>query len=252
MTGCKIKLLLLLLLCISFAMAIRLEKTDKRGKSENKDKRDKPQTEEKCCPTLKRPLERKYYSDEDYYTGKEEVTYSLADLSKYTCSADSAVDNEWKEALAFGKAKGYHRTDKAKVFNKALGDTEAATSDLDTIACVSATVLHLLKHRDCAIWQTTADVIFARNEFFELGLSGPDIVALADEKVRAHFERFHSQCECCEYTPKTMPGTVYAQPYDCDAPFVLAPGEVPESDANNVPNPAFLRFINYMKDIFEN
>jgi hypothetical protein len=180
------------------------------------------------------------------------VTYSLDDLSKYSCSADSAVDNEWKEALAFGKAKGYHRTDKAKVFNKALGDVEAATSDLDSIACVSATVLFLLKHRDCAVWQTTADVIFARNEFFGLGLSGSTIVALADEQVRAHSKNFNSQSKCCEYTPKTMPGTVYAEPYDCDAPFVLAPGEVPESDENNVPNPVYLRFINYMKDIFEN
>ena len=88
---------------------------------------------------------------------------------------------------------GYHKTDKDKVFNKAIGDIEAATTDLETISCVSATVLHLLKHKKCAMWQTTADVIFARNEFFNLGLSEADIVALADKHVRTHFKRFDSQ-----------------------------------------------------------
>lgn len=215
MTRLNLKLLFLMMFVISLAMAIRV------GEIAKGHKKDKV---ERCCPQLKRPLERKYYTDEDYYAGKETVTYKLDKLAKYTCSEDSAVDNKWKEALTFGKTKGYYRTDKAKIFNKALGDIESATSNLDTITCVSATVLHLLKYKDCAIWQTTTDVIFARIEYFGLGLSVSDILAKAEEQVKSHSKKFKSQHDCCEYTPKAMPGSVFEKPFDCDDPLVIPPG----------------------------
>ena len=66
----------------------------------------------------------------------------LEGLSKYTCSSMAALDDKWKDAVAFGQVKKYSDS---KIFNKALGDIEDATKDLDTIACVSATVLHILK-----------------------------------------------------------------------------------------------------------
>lgn len=143
---------------------------------------------------------------------------------------------------------------RSRVFNKAVGATEAATTDLDTIGWVSATVLYLLEYSDCATWQTTADVIFARNEFFGLGLSKTDILDLAEKHVRKHFETFYSQCDCWDYTPKKMPGTVLEKPFDWDEPLVLNPGEVPgvsTMDPKNQPNETFKKYIKYAKNILE-
>ena len=139
---------------------------------------------------------------------------ALEGLNKYSCISDSAIDELWKHALTFGRIKGYDKSDRNKIFNKGLGDVEAATSDLETIACVSSTLLHLLKFKKCAVWQTTADVIFTRVDFFGLGLTPQQVLELSEKSVETHFKNFDSDNHCCEYTPKKLPGTVLEKPFD--------------------------------------
>ena len=175
-------------------------------------------------------------------------------LKDYSCSTNYEIDNRWKDILTFGKIKGYHETDITKIYSKAMQEVESDTSDLDTIACVSATVLHLLEFHRCANWQTTANIVFARNEHFELGMTVADVLAFAEKHVDKATEMFVARCDCCEYdyNPHTMPGTKFPKMFDCDAPLVLRLRSLFGVNKDFYPSPSFMEYITYIKNLIEN
>lgn len=95
-------------------------------------------------------------------------------------------------------------------------------------------------------------MIFARIEYLGLVLSVSDILAKAEEQVKSHSKKLNSQRDCCEYTPKTMPGSVFEKPFDCDDPLVISPGETPGTGARSYTDEVFLKYIKYFKNIQEN
>ena len=82
------------------------------------------------------------------------------------------------------------------IFNKAMEETEELTSNLETISCVSATVLHILEFNKCANWKTTADIIQAHNSYFKLEMSDKDILKLAKKQVEKYHKNFVPCCHC--------------------------------------------------------